>query len=101
MSTQKQREANRLNAQQSSGPFSVAGKAVSSQNALKSGLYAKCNVLPCESHEEFDQLAAGFERQYRPATPQARILVDCLIRNTWLLQRYAQIEFEILEIELE
>jgi hypothetical protein len=63
-------------------------------NALKTGLYAKSLVIPGESHEEFDELMQQFNDQYRPATPQARVLVDCLIRQTWLLRRYDRIEGE-------
>ncbi len=99
MSTRAQRRANRRNAQKSTGPTSVAGKAASSRNALKSGLYSKCIVLPSESYEEFNELAESFDREYQPVTPQARALVDCLIRNTWLLDRYRQIQFDLLHHE--
>jgi hypothetical protein len=44
MATEKQRAANRRNAQKSTGPRSVEGKAVSSQNALKSSIDAKSQV---------------------------------------------------------
>jgi hypothetical protein len=40
MSTQKQRNANRLNAQHSTGPASDEGKAAITCNALKHGFYA-------------------------------------------------------------
>jgi hypothetical protein len=63
-------------------------------NALKTGLYAKSLVIPGESREEFDELVQQFNHQYRPATPQARVLVDMVIRQTWLLRRYDRIEGE-------
>ena len=40
MASQKQLAANRLNAQKSTGPRSVEGKAHSSMNALKTGIDA-------------------------------------------------------------
>jgi hypothetical protein len=94
MTSQKQYAANQKNAEGSTGPTSAQGKAVSRMNALKTGLYAKSLVIPGESREEFDELVEQFNHQYRPATPQARVLVDMLIRQTWLLRRYDRIEGE-------
>ena len=45
MASQKQTEANRLNAQKSTGPRSVEGKAASRMNALKSGIDARSNFI--------------------------------------------------------
>src|ERR1017187_3289081 len=60
MSTLRQIEANRRNAQQSTGPTSVTGKATSSMNALKTGIHAKSLVLPSEDLADLDQLIADF-----------------------------------------
>ena len=94
MTTDKRRTANKRNAQNSTGPTSTEGKAASRMNALKTGLYAKSLVIPGESREEFDELVQQFNQQYRPVTPQARVLVDMVIRNTWLLRRFDRIEGE-------
>jgi len=49
MASQKQTEANRLNAQKSTGPRGAPsgpeGKAASSMNALKSGIDAKSQII--------------------------------------------------------
>lgn len=95
MTSEKQRAANKRNAQNSSGPTSDAGKAASRMNALKSGLYAKSAVIRGESQEEFDEIVRQYNQQFHPVTPQARVLVDSLIRNTWLLRRYATVEGEL------
>ena len=47
-----------------------------------------------EFPEEFAELVQQFNEQYHPVTPQARVLVDILIRNTWLLRRYDRIDGE-------
>src|SRR3954454_19811921 len=77
------------------GPRSAAGKARSSQNAITTRLYCKAMVLPGESREEFDAIVAQYDHQYHPVTPQARTLLDDLIRNTWLQRRYDVIESEL------
>ena len=45
MSTDSQTTANQLNSQKCTGPVSAEGKAKSSQNSLKTGLYAKSDVI--------------------------------------------------------
>ena len=45
MSTENQIEANRQNAQLCTGPKTEEGKARSSQNALKTGIYAKAAIV--------------------------------------------------------
>jgi hypothetical protein len=100
MISQKQDRANCANAQKSSGPRTPEGKAVSSRNALKSGLYATTLVAHGESKEDFNLLKAQFYRQYQPATPQARLIVDRLIANNWILQRFDHIESEVWQREV-
>jgi hypothetical protein len=95
MSTRKQRRANRLNAQMSTGPRTLEGKRVSSQNALKSGLDAKSQIVMGESPEEFAQLQAEYFEQFAPAGAEQRFLVDKLIRNEWLLRRYHRVEAQL------
>ena len=99
MISQKQDRANCANAQKSSSPRTAEGKAASSRNALKSGLYATTLVAHGESKEDFNLLKAQFYRQYQAATPQARLIVDRLIANNWILQRFDHIESEVWERE--
>jgi hypothetical protein len=87
MSTQNQIDANRRNAQKSTGPRSVEGKANSRFNALKTGIHAQSLLLPSENAQDLDLLIAEYYEEYRPATPQDRCLVDGLIRDEWLLRR--------------
>jgi len=48
MSTQEQLNANRKNAEKSTGPKTADGKAISSQNAVKHGFFAKNDVISGE-----------------------------------------------------
>src|ERR1035438_7107481 len=87
MSTLRQIEANRRNAQKSTGPTSVTGKATSSMNALKTGIHAESLVLPSENLADLEQLTADFYQHHQPTTPDARGLVDELIYCEWMLRR--------------
>jgi hypothetical protein len=92
MATLKQIEANRLNAQNSTGPCSAAGKAASSRNALKSGIYAESEVLPGEDPAELETLRAEYYEAHQPRTPRARSLVDSLIHAELLARRLRRLE---------
>src|ERR1039457_6561706 len=87
MSTLRQIEANRRNAQKSTGPTSVTGKATSSMNALKTGIDAKSLVLPSENRAHLDQLIDDYYSHHQPASPDARAFVDDLIYCEWTLRR--------------
>jgi len=97
MSTLRQIEANRRNAQKSTGPTSVAGKAVSSMNALKTGIHAKSLVLPTEKLADLQQLIDEYYQSHHPASPEARLLLDDLIRCEWTLRRLGVAETQLFE----
>ena len=97
MATQAQIEANRRNSLNSSGPRSMEGKAVSRFNALKTGIQAKAQVIPGEDAAELEQLAADYHRQYRPATPLERFLVDAIVTAEWQKRRLARVEGALWE----
>ncbi len=55
MDTRLQRRASRKNAKRSTGPQTIEGKARSSQNARKHGLFVRDTLLPGEDPQEFLQ----------------------------------------------
>jgi hypothetical protein len=95
MSSVRQIEANRRNAQKSTGPTSVTGKAVSSMNALKTGIHAKSLLLPSEKLADLEQLIDEYYQRHNPTTPEARSLVDDLIYGEWLKRRLRVAETQI------
>jgi hypothetical protein len=95
MASLKQIEANRLNAQKSSGPCTVEGKAASSQNALKTGIDAQSTVIRGEDIAGLETLTAEYIQRFRPQTPEQRHYVDCLIRDDWQLRRLAKADAQI------
>jgi hypothetical protein len=87
MSTTAQLEANRANAQHSTGPKSEEGKAASCQNNFKHGFCGAFTVLPAENQNEFDSLLASLRMEHQPSTATENMLVDKLAEHFWLSQR--------------
>jgi hypothetical protein len=95
MATPAQITANRANAQKSTGPRSVEGKAASRFNALKHGLDAQTIVLPGEDPADYEALACDYDRSMRPETPTERFHVDTMIRADWQKRRLQLVEAEL------
>jgi len=89
--SQKQLEANRRNAQHSTGPKSRKGKSVSRLNAVKHGLLARQVVARgCfyeESPTEFKTLCREYHENLAPVGPLEEILVSQIIMVVWRLRR--------------
>jgi hypothetical protein len=97
MASKKQLAANRLNAQKSTGPSSIEGKARSSMNALKTGIDAKTQLIRGEIWTDLQELIGEYHDRFRPTTPDQRLLVDTLIDCDWLLRRFRAIETQLWE----
>jgi hypothetical protein len=96
MATPAQIAANRANAARSTGPRTPAGKARSSYNSLKHGLYARDVVLPGEDRAEYDRLLAELMAEFRPHARYETMLVERLADISWRLGRAAAIEAGLL-----
>src|SRR6267142_3792286 len=101
MPTQAQINANRLNAQKSTGPTSPEGKAASSLNALKSGIDAWSHIIPGEDPAELEALTAAFLLHFHPADPVQLALVDTLISTEWIQRRLRRIEAQLWNYQIE
>ena len=88
MSTQKQIQSNRQNAQLSTGPRTAEGKAISRMNALKTGIDAVAETACGEDPAALAALAAHYDREFQPIGVVERLLVDLLVNKDWLLRRY-------------
>src|ERR1017187_2665211 len=99
MSTLRQIEANRRNAQQSTGPTSVTGKALSSMNALQTGIHAKSLVLSNEKLADLELLIADYYERHQPASPEARFYLDELIHCEWTLRRLRTAETQMWQYQ--
>jgi hypothetical protein len=99
MATIKQIEANRLNAQKSTGPKTPEGKAVTKLNALRHGLRARTVVLPAEKSEDFHQLCNDLEAEWQPQSRTEQFYLEQMAVSQWKLARVEVAEKSILEQE--
>ncbi len=97
MTTQAQIEANRKNAQKSTGPKSRQGKDTVSQNAVKHGLCANRHVIRSESQEEFDEFRQNMIADLEPVGAMEKMISDRIVSLSWRLKRAEQ--FQNLAIE--
>src|SRR3989441_8852549 len=101
MPTEAKINANRLNAQKSTGPTSPEGKARSALNALKSGIDAWSHIIPGEDPAELEALTAAFLQHYRPVDPVQLSLVDTLISTEWIQRRLRRVEAQLWNYRVE
>ncbi|HEX3683334.1 MAG TPA: hypothetical protein VHU83_12430 [Bryobacteraceae bacterium] len=92
MATPAQVAANQANSQKSTGPASPEGKARSSRNSFKHGLYSKDLVLPNEDPAELDRLRASLRAEHQPVNTTEDMLVNDLAENFWRLRRMREFE---------
>lgn len=99
--SEKQRAANRRNAQKSTGPKTAAGKAVVKFNAIKHGLLSKTLILPDEHMDEATSFEGQLRASLRPEGPVEELLAERIILSAWRLRRLARIETEVLKEDWE
>ncbi len=97
MATLKQFEANRRNAQKSTGPKTPEGKAAVCMNALRHGLRARTVVLPGEDREEFNHLCDDLEVEWHPQSRTEQFYVEQMAVSQWKLIRMEVSEVNIFK----
>ncbi len=94
-------ESARLNGAKSRGPKTPAGKAISSQNALKHGLFAYAILLHGESEVEFEALAESYIRRFEPRDDLEFNVVRQLIAATWRIARCWTLQSQTMNMEID
>ena len=87
MISQRKIDANRRNAQKSTGPRTEEGKDQVKLNALKHGLTARTVVLPHEDEEAYQQRREAWSKDLNPGGDVAAYLVERTVRISWQLDR--------------
>jgi hypothetical protein len=95
MATDAQNEANRRNAEASTGPTTPEGKSTSSRNAVSHGLFSN---FP-EKQPEFQILSAAMLHDLVPEGILEQTLAKEITRAAWRLRRCAKVEDELAEAD--
>ena len=85
MTTSRQTEANRENAQHSTGPKTEAGKAASAQNARRHGLSATSIFIPPDREQDFKSTFACYYDEIKPIGEMQMSYFEQLVHAAWNL----------------
>jgi hypothetical protein len=92
MASDKQTQANRRNAQKSTGPRTSAGKSVVRYNAITHGLLSQEILLPGEDEEALKELRENLTVELQPVGVLETMLVGRIIDAYWRLQWLSRVE---------
>lgn len=92
MASTRQIEANRQNAQKSTGPKTDEGKNKVSQNAVKSGFHTLQNLISGESPQDFAVFSLNLKKELAPKGPMEEALADRAVTLLWRLNRAVRLQ---------
>ena len=101
MTSLRQIESNRRNAQKSTGPKTSNGKTRSSQNAVRHGLTSETVIGPLEDPADYQAFELAVTAGYDAETAVERELVLRLASLLWRLRRATSVETGLLQIQSE
>jgi hypothetical protein len=93
--SQAQIDANRQNAQLSTGPSTPAGKAKSALNSVKTGLTGRTVLLPTDDAAAYEAHVQRFMEDLQPVGTREHELVQSLADNSWRTERIFSLEMAI------
>ena len=96
----KQHQANRQNAQHSTGPTTPEGKKAASLNAVTYGLRTRSLIITGENIADYWRLWSGLENEWQPETQTERLYLEQMSTSQWLLARMARSEQRVHEANL-
>ena len=83
MATAAQIDANRRNAQKSTGPRTEEGKNRSRMNSLDHGGRASILVLPPEEFAQYEEWRLAWKKAFRPRSAAEEVLIDRITALDW------------------
>ncbi len=92
MATESQINANRANAQHSTGPSSPEGKLKSSHNAVKTGLTGRTILLPSDDVGAYENFVEILKLKYQPYDAYEKHLCQSIADTEWRLLRIPTLE---------
>ncbi len=97
MATISQIDANRQNAQHSTGPVTETGRAASSRNALTLGLYTRQDYVKPDEREIYKQFCETMYQELAPRSLLEESLTAEITGATWRLRRCSAAEADLAD----
>ena len=103
MTTERRINANRKNAQHSTGPRTSEGKAIVARNAVKHGIFSQDIVAVGDDEEKaaFARTLAGLKAALNPEGQMEHSLVEKIAVDTWRLRRTIAHESAVVRHEMQ
>jgi hypothetical protein len=101
MTSFRQFQANRRNAQKSTGPKTEEGKRRSRRNAVRHGLCAETVIEPIEDIEDYQGFESAIIADFDAETAVERELVLRLASLLWRIRRATSIETDLMRFQAE
>ena len=98
MVSERRIEANRRNAQRSTGPRTLAGKTRSSINALRHGITGQVSIMNEEDRGAHDKFCQELIDRFQPDGPLELQFASLIAEDFWRLQRIRAVENDILAL---
>ena len=98
MVSERRIEANRRNAQLSTGPRTSAGRARSSMNALRHGITGQVSIMTTEDRAAHDKFVQDLIDRLRPEDPLELQFASVIAEDFWRLQRIRAVENDMLAL---
>jgi hypothetical protein len=92
MSSQARVDANRQNAQSSTGPRSDTGKQKSALNSVRHGFTGQTIVLPADQVEAYQNFTEGFLKELAPVGVHETALVHSIMSSRWRMHQISAME---------
>ncbi len=99
--SRKQIEANRRNAQRSTGPTSAHGKSITCLNAKRDGFTGQIITLSEEDRPVFDQFREKLVADLKPNNVTETNLADAIAWDTWRINHIRAVEISIYALGTE
>src|ERR1700739_2323336 len=93
--------ANRANAQKSTGPRSVEGKARSSRNSFNHGLTGATGLLPSDDRDAYELYVDGIIESLHPGSLLEHEICRDVADAHWRLRRVSSVEAKMLTLSAE
>jgi hypothetical protein len=100
MTTQAQLNANRQNAQKSTGPRTPEGKRISARNSTAHGLRSTCVLIASDDPAQYQAFHSALMDELAPVGATEYLLADRIAALHWQLQRAAGLQAQAIEAHM-